>query len=121
MTPLLIALAGGFGALTRFGVDSAIARRNRSGFPLGTVVINVTGAFALGLVAGWLLTGPLGTVGTIVGTGFLGGYTTFSTASVEGARLLRAGRGWSALTHAGGMLLAGLLAAALGLWLTGPR
>ena len=53
-------------------------------------------------------------------TGFLGGYTTFSTASVEGARLLRAGRPWSALLHAGGMLLAGVLAAALGLWLAAP-
>ncbi len=118
MTPLWIALAGGLGALTRFVVDTAVARRNRAGFPLGTMVINITGSFLLGLVAGWLQTGVLGAVGAVIGTGFLGGYTTFSTASVEGARLLRAGRGWSTLLHAVGMLLAGLLAAALGLWLT---
>ncbi len=117
MTPLWIALAGGLGAVTRYVVDTAVARRNRTGFPLGTVVINVTGSFLLGLLTGWLLTGALGPWGAIVGTGFLGGYTTFSTASVEGARLLRAGRGWSVLLHAGAMLLAGLLAAALGLWL----
>ena len=118
MTPLWIALAGGLGALSRYLVDTAVERRNRSGFPLGTIVINVTGSFLLGLVAGWLLTGVLGPLGAIAGTGFLGGYTTFSTASVEGVRLLRTGGGWSALLHAGGMLLAGLLAAALGLWLT---
>lgn len=118
MTPLWIALAGGLGALVRFTVDTAVAHRNRTGFPLGTIVINITGSFLLGLVAGWLLKGWLGPIGAVVGAGFLGGYTTFSTASVEGARLLRAGRGWSALLHAGGMLAAGLLAAAAGLWLT---
>ena len=120
MMPLWIALAGGLGALARFVVDTTVARHNRTGFPLGTVVINTTGSFLLGLVAGWLLTGVLGPIGAIAGTGFLGGYTTFSTASVEAARLLRAGRRWTVLVHAGGMLLAGLLAAALGLWLTAP-
>ena len=118
MTGLWIALAGGLGALARFALDTAIARRNRTGFPLGTIVINVTGSFLLGLVAGWLLTGALGPIGAIAGTGFLGGYTTFSTASVEAARLLRAGRGWSTVLHAVGMLVAGVLAPPLGLWLT---
>ena len=115
MTPLWIALAGGLGALTRFSLDTWVARHNRTGFPLGTILINVTGSFLLGLVAGWMLTGVLGPVGAVAGTGFLGGYTTFSTASVEAARLLRAGEGVRAAVHAGGMLLLSVAASWLGL------
>jgi len=121
VTAVLVALAGGLGAVTRFLVDARVARANRSGLPLGTVVVNVTGSFLLGLLTGWLVTGPAGPTGAILGTGFLGGYTTFSTAAVEAARLVRAGRGWGALGHAGGMLVAGLAAAALGMWLVAPR
>ena len=108
-------------AVARFLLDARVARANRTGLPLGTVVVNVTGSFLLGLLTGWLLTGVAGEVGAVLGTGFLGGYTTFSTAAVEAARLVRAGRGWAALVHAGGMLVAGLAAAVLGLWLLGPR
>jgi len=120
MIPFLIAVAGGLGAVARFTVDGQVARVNRSGLPLGTLVVNVTGSFLLGLVTGWLLTGAAGESAAILGTGFLGGYTTFSTASVEAARLVRAGRGWGALWHAGGMLVLGLAAAGLGLWLAAP-
>ncbi|MEA5117002.1 MAG: CrcB family protein [Propionicimonas sp.] len=115
MIPLLIAVAGGLGATCRFVLDSLISRL-RAPLPLGTLVINVTGSFLLGLVTGWLLaTGNQWAA--VAGTGFLGGYTTFSTASVEAARLLRAGRGWSLLLHAGGMVVISVAAAALGLWL----
>jgi CrcB protein len=116
VTPLLVALAGGAGAAVRFGVDSLISRL-RARLPLGTIVINTTGSFLLGLVTGHLLAGAASDVLAIAGVGFLGGYTTFSTASVEGARLLRAGRGWSLLAHPAGMAAAGIAAAALGIWL----
>ena len=118
MIGLLAALAGGFGAVARFLIDRAVAARVRVGLPLGTIVINVTGSFLLGLVVGWL--GGADPLRLVLGTGFLGGYTTFSTASVEGIRLALSGRGWASLLHAGGMLLAGLLAAFLGLWLATP-
>ncbi len=119
MIPLLVALAGGLGAVTRFVVDAAVTRRTRSvRLPVGTIVVNVTGSLLLGLVVGWWSsrTGDP-TLRAILGTGFLGGYTTFSTASVEAARLVRAERPWSVLLHAGGTLVAGVLAAALGFWL----
>lgn len=117
MTPLLIALAGGLGAAARFLVDSLLSRI-AARFPLGTLVINVTGSFLLGLLTGSLMAGAASEVVAIAGTGFLGGYTTFSTASVEGARLLRAGRTWSLLIHAAGMAVVSIAMAGLGVWLT---
>lgn len=121
MIALLVALAGGLGAVTRFVVDAEIGRRTpRFGIPLGTAVINVTGSFLLGWITGWWAThgGDPG-LKLALGTGFMGGYTTFSTASVEAARLLRAGEGWRLALHAGGMLILGLAGAWCGLLLGG--
>lgn len=113
-----VALAGGVGALTRFVVDSRLSRVPPGRLPLGTIVINVTGSFLLSLVTGWwVFHSGSDELATILGTGFLGGYTTFSTASVEGARLARAGRPWTMLGHAGVMVVASIGSAAAGLWL----
>ena len=87
MTGVLVALAGGLGAVVRFLLDTWIGRRSQdSPVPLGTMVINVTGSFLLGLLIGWWMfrTGDPGWR-LVLGTGFLGGYTTFSTASVLSA------------------------------------
>ena len=84
MIGLLVALAGGLGAVVRFLVDAAVGgRARRFGMPLGTVVVNVTGSFLLGLLTGWWATHTADPgVRLVLGTGFLGGYTTISTASV---------------------------------------
>ncbi len=118
MTVLLASLAGGVGAVTRFVVDSLVGRHNRFQLPLGTLLVNVTGSLLLGLVVGWATHASAGdavTVRTILGTGFCGGYTTFSTASVEGVRLWLAEGSGRAVTHAVVMLVGSVLAAALGL------
>jgi CrcB protein len=119
MIELVVAFAGGLGAATRFVVDAQIGRRAPNlGMPLGTVVINVTGSFLLGVVVGWWTahTGDPG-LKMVLGTGFMGGYTTFSTASVEAARLARAGQNLQALLHAGGMFGVSVVVAGLGIWL----
>lgn len=119
MTPVLVALAGGLGALVRFLVDAEIGRRTpRLGLPLGTLVVNITGSLLLGWVIGWWTfhTGDPG-LKLILGTGFLGGYTTFSTACVEAARLARGGQTWRMALHASAMLLLSVTAAGLGTWL----
>lgn len=116
MILLLTALAGGLGGVARFTVDSWVARRNRISVPMGTVVVNVTACFLLGTVTGWAA-GTAGSAGIkeVLGVGLLGGYSTFSTASVEGMRLVAAGRPAGAAVHAGGMLGVSLLASTLGL------
>ena len=119
MIPLYVALAGGLGAVTRFLADTVVAARVRARLPTGTVVVNVSGSLLLGLLTGWALRhGGAGDVRSVLGTGFLGGYTTFSTASVEAVRLARGGRGVGALVHAVAMVVLSLVAAGLGLWLT---
>lgn len=115
---LWAALAGAVGSCVRFGVDSSVQRRRNSSIPLGTIVINVTGSFLLGILTALVSHhGVSHELATVFGTGLLGGYTTFSTASVESFRLLREGRMVAAVVHWGGMLSVSLAAAGLGLWL----
>ena len=87
MTPALllgIGLAGGVGAVARFVVDGVVATRAVTEFPLGTFVVNLSGAFVLGVVAGAALDDD---AYRLLATGLLGGYTTFSTWMFESQRL----------------------------------
>lgn len=116
MTVLLMALAGGAGAAARFLLDGLVRTRFRTALPWGTILINVSGSLLLGLLAGLVLRSHAAPeLQIILGTGFLGGYTTFSTASVETVRLLQSGRVGLALFSALGTMVAGVAAAAAGL------
>ena len=121
MTALLVlavAAAGGVGAVARLVVDGALRSWLRIGFPIGTTIINVTGSFLLGLVTGLALVHGLPPEWrAVLGTGFLGGYTTFSTASYETVRLAQQRRYRAALVNGVGMLVLALAAAGAGLWL----
>ncbi|MBD8486923.1 MULTISPECIES: fluoride efflux transporter CrcB [unclassified Frigoribacterium] len=121
MSPLLVvavAVAGGVGAATRFVVDGLVKDRLGSAYPWGTTVINVSGSFALGVLTGLALQAVVAPEWkAVLGTGLLGGYTTFSTASVETVRLLAAGRRGAAVANGLGMLVACVGVASLGLWL----
>jgi CrcB protein len=75
---------GALGAIARFRVDAAVSMRLPGDFPLGTLAVNLTGAFGLGLLIGATASHRLT---FILGTGFAGGYTTFSTWMVESIRL----------------------------------
>ena len=108
------AVAGGIGAGLRYLLDAAIMRRRHGRFPIGILIVNITGSFALGLVVGLGSAVVSPEVATIVGTGLLGGYTTFSTVSVESMLLLQRGRRRAALGNLLGTLVVALAAAALG-------
>jgi CrcB protein len=116
MIAVLTLLAGATGSLTRFLLDASIKQRWRSPFPLATVVINVTGSLLLGVLAGVVLFhGQSIMWQTVVGTGFCGGYTTFSTASFETVRLVQQDRRALALLNAIGSLVTSVGACAVGL------
>lgn len=112
---LLVALAGGLGAATRFWVDGEVRARGRVALPVGTLLVNVTGSLLIGLVAGAHLYAGLPATGyLLLATGFCGGYTTFSAATVETVRLAQAGDRGRAVAYLVGSMLLALAAAAAG-------
>jgi CrcB protein len=124
----IMAIAGGLGAIARFMLDGLIRAglnrgrlnrgRLRTGLPLGTMIINVSGSLLLGFVTGLVLFHAVPSDWQLVlGTGFLGGYTTFSTASFETARLIQERQFVAALVNGIGMLLLAVAAAVAGLGL----
>lgn len=123
MTVLLfiaLALAGGLGASCRMLLDGLIKSRIGGAFPWGTITVNVSGSLILGLLTGLASVQILPeTWHLIIGTGFLGGYTTFSTASFETVRLIQERRWMLSLTTGIGTLVLATAAAGLGLWLGG--
>ncbi|MGH2719006.1 MAG: fluoride efflux transporter CrcB [Actinomycetota bacterium] len=109
-------VAAAVGAPLRYLVDQAIASRAGSSFPWGTLVINATGSFLLGALTGLALYHAFpAEAKVILGTGFCGAYTTFSTFTYETVTLIQEGALSTAFRNAAAMLALGALAAALGM------
>jgi len=103
-----IALLGGAGAVARLLLDGAVSVHAGRGFPFGTLAVNLSGAFALGLLTGAALGDD---AARLLGTGFLGAYTTFSTWMLEAHRQAEDGRFAGAGLNLGASLALGLAAA----------
>ena len=108
---IAVGLVGGLGAISRFLLDGAVGRRLGRELPFGTLAVNLTGAFALGVLAGAALSDD---AYRIAGTGFVGAYTTFSTWMLESHRLAEDGRFKAAALNLGVSLALGLAVAWLG-------
>ena len=106
-----VAILGGIGAITRFVVDGTIGSRVATSFPVGTFVINITGALLLGLLASLAVTGD---ALVLAGTATLGSYTTFSTWMLESHRLTEDAEPALALVNIVASLVVGVGAAAVG-------
>lgn len=106
-----VAFLGGCGALARFGLTLLVADRLHPHLPVGTLAVNVSGAFLLGLLAGASVDGD---ARLLFGAGALGAYTTFSTWMVETQRIGEAGKRRLALVNILLSIALGLTAAALG-------
>lgn len=111
-----VATLGGAGAVCRFLLDRTVTRRIGRPFPAGTLAVNLSGALLLGFLGGLVLPTHLA---LLVGTGFVGSYTTFSTWMLETQRLTEERRVWAAAANIAVSVVCGLAAAALGLWLGG--
>jgi CrcB protein len=111
-----VMVAGACGAVLRYLVDHVVQRRAGGEFPLGTLTINVSGSFVLGvLTASALHHGVPAAWLTVAGTGLIGAYTTFSTFAFDSVRLAEGERWRPALLNVVVSIVLGLGAAALGL------
>jgi CrcB protein len=114
---LAVGIGGGIGAIARYLIGAVFLQRFGPGFPWGTFFINVTGSFLIGVIAQLALSRAFGitpTVRLFAATGVLGGYTTFSTFSLDTLTLVEDGAAPIALLYAAGSVFAGFFAAYLG-------
>lgn len=106
----LVGIGAGTGGILRYLINLAL---HSTKFPLATLIINLSGSLALGVIAGiWAKDHPLR---LLLGVGLLGGYTTFSTFSWDSYQLISSGKPAAALANAAGSSLAGIAAIWLGL------
>jgi CrcB protein len=111
-----IALGGALGSLLRYGLGSAVQQRIGAGFPAGTLLVNVTGSLLLGFLVRYLVeTAASPEMRAALTIGFCGGYTTFSTFSLDTLRLLEEGSWGRAGTYVLASVALSLLAMVAGL------
>jgi len=116
VTLLGVAIAGALGAPARYLVERAVSMRTGRRFPWGTFVVNATGSFALGFITGLALYHGLSTAPkAVVGTGFVGAYTTFSTYAYETVDVGARTTARLASAYAIGSIVVGVAAATVGL------
>jgi fluoride exporter len=111
-----VGVLGGLGAVARFLVDGLVSLRRSRRFPLGTLLVNLSGAVVLGFLSGFALSGD---AYLLVGTALIGSYTTFSTWMLESHRLGEDGRRLMLAANVGLSLALGIAAAMVGRLLGG--
>jgi fluoride exporter len=112
MLYLIVFLGAGVGGALRQGVNVGASRLLGSGFPYGTLIVNIVGSFVMGLFAGYfaLRPGIPQHVRLFLATGILGGFTTFSAFSLDTALLIERHAYWLAAAYVAGSFAAGLIA-----------
>lgn len=115
MAPVVVGLGGALGAIARYLATDWVRAMAGDAFPWGTLAVNVAGSFALGFLMVWLQSmAPSNQMRQLVGIGFLGSFTTFSTFSYEAVEMVRRGNVLGAGGYAAGSVLLGLVAVVAG-------
>ncbi|MCL7958868.1 MAG: fluoride efflux transporter CrcB [marine benthic group bacterium] len=116
MTLAYVALGGALGALARYGISGWVYDRMGENFPWGTLIVNLVGCLALGMVIRWLQVSAVSPeVRPFLTIGVLGAFTTFSTFSYETVALLQEGQWLRAGLYMGGSVALGLIAMVAGM------
>lgn len=117
MTLLLVGAGGFFGAIARYLIDGWVATSTGGGFPWGTLVVNVSGSFVLGVLFAASVERDVlpAAIRAPVLIGFIGAYTTFSTLTLESWRLVESGSYVAAVGNIGGSMVLGMIAVVSGL------
>ncbi|WP_229311149.1 fluoride efflux transporter CrcB [Larkinella soli] len=118
----LVFLGGGLGSITRYSLSRYVQPLLRTTFPAATLIANVLASLILGFLVGWMTARASGreTIRLLIGVGFCGGFSTFSTFSSETLLLLQTGRWWTAGLNVMLNMCLCLLASFAGLWLGRP-
>lgn len=111
MEYILLGIGGAFGSLTRYKLGNIISKRTKSKFPFGTFIINITGAFLLGVLTS---SGISKNMSILLADGFMGAYTTFSTFMYEGFNLFQYRKKLNAFVYVILTLILGILGFYLG-------
>ena len=111
MTYMLVAVGGAAGSLVRYSLGRFISEKSKTSFPIGTFIINITGALLLGIVS---TIGVSSNIMLLLGDGFLGAYTTFSTFMYEGFNLFQEKEKLNAFIYILCSLILGTLGYAIG-------
>ncbi|MFM2136781.1 MAG: hypothetical protein RL021_2181 [Bacteroidota bacterium] len=116
---LLVLIGGGIGSVLRFGISQAIGRSGVAGFPYGTLTVNLTGCLLIGIVAG-MHSGTTLSDNTklLLITGLLGGFTTFSSFSIETVQLFQQRQFMEGFLYVTASNILGIGCAAAGYWTT---
>lgn len=114
MDYILVGIGGMFGSITRYALGRFISRKSNTMFPIGTFIINITGAFLLGIATSYQASKG---IYLLFGDGFLGAYTTFSTFMYEGFNLFQDKEKLNAFIYVAGSLLLGIVGFSIGILL----
>jgi CrcB protein len=117
---LLVAVGGAAGSVARYLVGAAALRWIGPGWPWGTMTVNIVGGFLMGLLTGWLALKAAGqqeTLRVLLGVGILGGFTTFSAFSLDGALMIERRAYGQAFSYTAASVLIALAALFAGLYL----